>query len=108
MKIKFIWEVSDIECGMYFIKNSSPLGSADLSFASTVCFKLGFLHTDGEKSYVLISMMTDGMVYKKMETKEDVVNMLNEESFGYRPLTKDEYVAIISRTNQGFINKPLV
>lgn len=108
MKVKLIWETADIEPGMYFIRNSSPLGSTDLSFASTVCFKLGFSHISRDNPYVLISIMTDGMIYLPMASKADVVTMLNADEHGYRPLTKAEYIAILNSTNQGFIEKPVI
>lgn len=108
MKIKFIWELSDIVSGIYFIRQTSPIDSKDLSFACTVSFKLGFLHDGSEQPWVLISVLTDGMVYAKMANKEDVLNMLNNDEHGYRPLTKSEYMAMLESTDQGFIKKPII
>lgn len=95
------WDVKDIECGLYVIKNSSTLGTTDLSFACTVSFKVGF-NVGGDKSYGLISMLTDGMFMKVGDgSKEAIVKYLNDDDF--RPLRKSEYISLINSTKQGFI-----
>lgn len=95
------WDVKDIECGLYVIKNSSSLCTTDLSFACTVSFKVGF-NVGGDKSYGLISMLTDGMFMKVGDgSKNAIVKYFNEEEF--RPLRKSEYITLINSTKQGFI-----
>lgn len=95
------WDIKDIVCGLYVIKNSSSLGTTDLSFACTVAFKVGFI-VGGDKSYGLISMLTDGMFMKVGDgSKEAILKYFNDEDF--RPLRKSEYITMINSTKQGFI-----
>ena len=111
--MKNIFTEQDITAGMLIIKETSPRGSSDLSFARTVTYKIGFGHfgksivpegksykTDQE--YCLISVLTDGMVIPCGHTKEQMAEKLNVDSAGYRPLTKEEYIAMINSSNQGF------
>lgn len=99
--MKNIWQESDIVAGRYIIKESSPKGSCDLSFARSVAFKIGFINS-GDKKYGLTNCLTDGWFCPMAETKAEVAKMLNEDSYGYRPLTKEEYISMVHSTEQGF------
>lgn len=101
MKIKsiFTWELDDIEAGLYVIKNTSPVGSDNLSFARTVIFKVIYSNQSDVK-YGLCNCLTDGWV-RQIGTKEQIVEELNSQD--YRPLTKEEYIRVLNGTNQGFL-----
>ena len=105
--MKNIWKESDLISGLYIVRESSPKGSTDLGFKRTVCFKLGFcsqIETGlyGDKgSWGYISFLTDGW-YCHLGSKEAVLKVLNEDEYGFRPLTKEEYIELINSTNQGF------
>jgi hypothetical protein len=40
--------------------------------------------------------------YGLEKTKEMIKNKLNDDEFGYRPLTKEEFIELINSRNQGF------
>jgi hypothetical protein len=100
--MKNIWTEKDIEAGLYIIRESSPKGSANLSFARTVVFKIGFSFSKGIPKYGKISCLTDGLFCPLGETTKDIADQLNADEIGYRPLTKEEYIKLIENTNQGF------
>lgn len=67
--------------------------------------KIGFDNGNRDKPYGSISCLTDGF-YCSIGKKPEIVKWLNEDQFGYRPLTKEEYIAMVSSTEQGFRKFP--
>ena len=100
--VKTTFTENDQLTGAWIIRNSSPLGSTDLGFACTVIYKIGFMtNPDGKGNiYTLISAFTDGMIFP-IGDKKTLIDKINADD--YRPLTKEEYIKIISSTNQGFL-----
>lgn len=94
------WDADDIKAGMYVIKNSSPIGTTDLGFARTVTYKIGW-NCKGDKSFGMIACLTDGMFFS-IGDKYAMVDHLNDDEFGYRPLTKPEYLEMFNDSMQGF------
>lgn len=101
MKYKF--EEKDIELGTFVIKNSSPKGSGDLGFASTVAYKICWIPEGKINTYCMVAMFTDGGIFK-LGTKDELLQHINEDKHGYRPLTKQELLNILSHSNNGFLN----
>lgn len=99
--MKNIWKTEDITAGLYIIRESSPKNSPHIGFARTVTFKIGFSRTNEEKPYGKISCMCDGW-YCPIGTKEQVAEYLNNDEYGYRPLTKEEFIKMINSSDQGF------
>lgn len=96
------WKKDDIFGGLYVIRESSSVGSTNLSFAATVVFKVGYDNYNIEKRYGLSNCLTDGWYLPIGNSKQDIANHLNKDKDGYRKLTKEEYIAIIGHDNQGF------
>ena len=97
------WTLKDIYPGLYIIKESSPFGSDNLSFARSVTYKIGYSF-DSPKRYGLISCLTDGFFGSIGNSLQEVADYLNDDKtgWGYRRLTKKEYIKLINNTEQGF------
>lgn len=102
-KISVLWELSDIVAGLVVIKNTSPVGSSDHSFARTVVYTVGYLTDLKGGKYGLMNSLTDGWFYIVGNKKEDVLKHLNDGDF--RPLTRNEYITITSDKTQGLLLK---
>lgn len=96
------WTEGDIFGGLYIIRESSPFGSTNLRYAATVIFKIGYDNKNLEERWNMQSCLTDGWVCPIGNTKQDVVNQLNLGEPGYRKLTKEEYIAVVNSSDQGF------
>ena len=94
MKTKITFEEADFKgSGQLIILDNFP----DI----TTAYKLGYGY-QGKNScqvYYLIAM-SDGMVTKQAETKEEMVDYLNQEDF--RPMTKKEIIDIIGGQGNRF------
>ena len=99
--MKYIWEEKDIEAGRFLIKQSAPENFKDVGFAASVSFKIGFT-TQGEQSYCLISIFTDGWVYMA-GSKDKLAKYLNKCEDGYRPMTRSEAHLIIDNCRQSIL-----
>jgi hypothetical protein len=99
-----IWTEDDIYAGLYIIKESSPFGSDNLSFARSVTYKIGFSYNPNDKKYGLISCLTDGFYSAIADNRKEIADYLNNDvtGWGYRRLTKEEYLKLIESTEQGF------
>jgi hypothetical protein len=101
MKVKHQFEPSDFEGGgQMIIRNSSPPKSKDLSFAASVAYKICWLSGRDERNYCLISL-ADGMIISGL-TANRLCERLNEDEYGYRPMTKEEIAAIVSEVGNRF------
>ena len=101
MKNRIIWEEKDIECGLFIVRESANLEIND-GFKTTVCFKLGYCR-DTDKKYGLCNFLTDGWYHSIGKTKQEVVEYLNNDEYGYRPLLKTEVIELFTKFNQGFL-----
>lgn len=95
MKTRTIFEPSDFEgCGQLVVRNSSLADSMDLSYKASVSYKIGWIfEPNGETHYFLISL-TDGMLIKCGPSLENLCTYLNNDSIGYRPLSKQELMDV--------------
>ena len=110
MKNKIIWSANDIEKqhGILIIRESSPLGSTDIKFARTVTYKIGFSNQVSEKTrYGKISIFTDGWFCPIANTAQEFADYLNNDEYGYRPLTKNEALLLLNDAeSQLFLSLP--
>lgn len=90
--------------GLYIVRNSYPVGSENYGFGRSVTYKVGWdlLYGELNVNHGLIANLTDGM-FHRIGTCQDVADYLNKDEYGYRPLTKKEYINFINSSNQGFI-----
>lgn len=90
MKTRTIFKPSDFEsCGQLIVRESSTPHSDDIGFMSSVSYKIGWImHGDKPNSTCMISL-TDGMIID-VGTVEKLCENLNNDQFGYRPLTVSE------------------
>ena len=101
MKVKHQFEPLDFEGGgQMVIRNSSPPESKDLIFAASVAYKIGWLAGRDEPNYCLISL-TDGMIISGL-TVDGLCEGLNTDECGFRPMTKEEIAAILSKVGNRF------
>lgn len=101
MKTRNIFEPSDFKgSGQLLIRNSSPPGSPDLSFAVSVTYKVGYGAVLG-KSYFFLISMADGLAMT-FDTMEDLCVHLNRDTYGFRPMTKEEVIGIIGEHGPRF------
>jgi len=91
MKVKTIytWEEKDLGNGRWITRQSSSPNSNNISFMCSVTYKLGFMITPRGNKYYKISVC-DGMVIA-YDSKEALINALNEDREGYRPTLPIEY-----------------
>ena len=93
--MKQLFEKNDLKCGTFLIKNSAGNQLTDLSFASTVVFKIGFSY-DSKLKYGLCSVLTDGFYVGIANSMDELTEYLNnEKGSGYRLLTKKELLSLI-------------
>lgn len=103
--MRHIWEAKDIEAGRFIIRNSAsaPLIKENIGFARTVTFKIGFSYdSPKDKPYGWSNPFADGL-YLSIGTKEEIAKQLNEDKFGYRPLTKPEAILMIDDMRQSLL-----
>lgn len=100
--MKYIFEEKDIQAGLYVIRQSSPKGSKDLMFASTVCYKVAYTNNNTEKPYGLCNFTTDGWYYP-IGDKKAICDHLNNDRDGFRPLQKEELIEILQNSLTGFL-----
>lgn len=94
MKVKLTWELEDLKMGMYIIRESFKKNGDNWSFAMSVAYQIGWKGQSKNQRYYLVAM-SDGMIWQECATKKAVLEMLNSDTEGYRPLTTKEHIAII-------------
>ncbi len=88
-------------CGQLIIRNSSPVDSSDLLFAISVCYKVGYLLNGNKGNNILLISMADG--YSScFKSKAELCEFLNNDKWGYRPMTQTEIRNIIGRQGSRF------
>ena len=94
MKNRLIWQKEDLKAGRWIIRESSRTGTQDIGFATSVSYKLCW-NPIGPK-WCLVAM-NDGMISKAL-SQEDMLKRLNEDKFGYRPMTHAEILNVVCYT----------
>lgn len=90
--MKPIWKESDIEGGAYVIRNSSPDHSENTSFASSVTYMV--VRITGTKQWGL-SSVNDGLIHGMHESKQALVDHLNDDRYGYRQLSGQDLMTVL-------------
>ena len=98
MKSLFKFEPSDFHGGgQMVIRQSSPSGSADVGFAATVSYKIGWIPSGN--TVVMVSL-ADGMVMRFAD-EAALCEHLNSKG-GYRPMTADEIARVTAHVGNRF------
>ncbi len=100
--MRSIWTESDIDAGVYIIRDDSKKNSSDMAFARTVVWKIGYSDAS-PKEWGKISVLTDGCYIPIAKDRAEFAEFLNKDLRGYRPITKQEYMRLLESTEQGFI-----
>ncbi len=101
MKQRYIFELDDFKgCGQLVIRESSPLGSTDISFALSVSYKVGYIGAGSTRKYMLIAL-SDGLCMS-FDTMEALIDHLNNDVHGYRPLNTVELDHIMQYNGNRF------
>jgi len=102
MKTLFVWETDDLVSGRIVVRNDAgELGQmTDPNFASTVAYKIGYVNASGGGKNYTLSSITDGWTQEFDEG--GILARLNGEG-GFRPVTKDEFFAMLETVNIGFV-----
>ena len=87
--------------GLFIIKEtaSKPI-TKNLDFAKTATFKICYSHKTNE--YTLCNILTDGLLIGHYENEDVLIEYLNKDDKGFRPLTKEEMLEMLADTKQGF------
>jgi hypothetical protein len=94
--------------GLYIIRAYDSNIKENVSYASTVSYKLGYINhrlVESKKRYGLISFLTDGWFLPVAENDQDICDYLNNlpEGQKFRLLTKEEVIYMIKHRTQGFL-----
>jgi len=90
--------------GLFIIKlTTSEDIRNNVDFAATVSFKLGYQLSKKIKKYGMTNFLTDGWFCDLADTVEELCDILNNDKFGYRLLTKEEVNYMINHRTQGFL-----
>jgi hypothetical protein len=102
MKTTIKFEPSDFKGGgQLIIRNSSPRGSTDISFALSVSYKIGYISTEpGPKKLTKVSL-NDGWT-QVFESDKALCDALNKDAHGYRPMNKREIERILTYEGNRF------
>ena len=84
------------------IRESSKPNSKDISFMSSVSYKIGWRSAKGGANIALKISLTDGMCVE-FETIEKLCERLNSDSFGFRPMTPKEIEQVMSDQGNRFL-----
>jgi len=100
VKTRHIFEIGDFDNGgKMIVRNSSPSGSSDVGFMASVSYKIGYILSP-EGSVARIAL-TDGQVIPFIDEKE-LVDALNSDSWGYRPMTDEECEDVAAEVTCGW------
>ena len=102
MKSKFVFESSDFEgSGQMVVRQSSPLGTTNISFMASVSYKIGWKSQPHSPNTALKISLTDGMC-REFESLEKLCENLNNDECGYRPMTVEEIRAVMGYVGNRF------
>lgn len=105
MKLVYRFESEDFQSGGQMIVRQSLRVGADGGAIASVAYKIGYLKVTGEANPVMMVSLTDGMC-RKFDNLGDLCTHLNNDPFGYRPMTTDEIVAAVTYTGNRFVSQP--
>ena len=105
MKKRIVFDPGDFKgSGQMVIRNSFPVGCDDFVFGTTVAYKIGYgvfkLNKKLSPVVLMISLADGGTC--AYDTKEELCKRLNDDAYGYRPMTKEEISAILGRQGNRF------
>lgn len=85
------------------VRNSCPIGTEDYSFLTSVAYKVGYCYVNKFQKSMLISL-SDGMaiIY---DNDDKLIEHLNNDVFGYRPMTTEEMNNINNYQGNRFPNE---
>jgi hypothetical protein len=103
MKKIFKFEVKDFEgCGQMVIRNSFPENSKDYSFGATVSYKIGWMSSARSVgNIIMLVSLADGMCLR-FDSEQALCDHLNNDSEGYRPMSKVEIARIMETQGNRF------
>jgi hypothetical protein len=100
-KMKNIFTKEEIRLGMALIRNDVGKPIIDNDFARTVTMKVSHSVDNGKVRYGVSFPLSCGL-YAQLGSMDDVLEYINEDRFGYRPITKEEYIQLVESSNQNF------
>ena len=96
MKIRHEFEPGDFEGGgQMIVRNSNDLS---VDFMSSIAWKIGFENKSGNRCMVSLA---DGLVLL-FAGEQELIDKLNNDKSGYRPMTEDECVAVSGHVGNRF------
>ena len=104
MKVKFYFEESDFKgSGQIITREKQNCDISRFEGGSTTTYKVGYVYLSEKKSesYPCLISFADGMI-TYFDTMGDLLNYINEDPIGYRPVSKEELVAIVSTEGNRF------
>lgn len=104
MKIRYIWEVSDIKAGMFISRQNyskeSPCGQASMTYMIGYRCDIRNDGTEGAPAKYTKVSITDGMIGNP-RTKEQLAQMFNEDEYGFEPTNKEDVINMIDKIKNG-------
>lgn len=100
MKAKIQFTPSDFRAaGQIVVRDSFTRGSKDYEFAASVAYKVGYLPQHPDQ--FTLTALTDGMTLV-FATLDKLVDHLNTDSEGFRPLENGELLKVIETQGNRF------
>ena len=101
--MRSVFAPEDLDVGMFIIKCDVPNPIIDFNSARCSVYKIVYLNVAGlSTKYGLCSVLTDGCCFAMQTDKKDLCYMLNNDPFGFRPITKQEMLILMEHNNQNF------
>lgn len=101
MKIRHVFEPSDFAgSGQMIIRNSYKIGNSNTGFGASVAYKIGYIVGVERNKRCKISL-SDGLVMV-YDSTEDLCNALNNDQYGFRPMTQNEISTILGEQGNRF------
>ena len=103
MKLKFKFEPSDFHnMGQMIICESCPRGCCDIGFMSTVSYKIGWKVPQQGPNIAMRISLCDGLCIE-YPTVEKLCESLNADKQGFRPMSIDEIIAVMTFNGNRFL-----
>lgn len=101
--MRSIFTSKELEAGMFIIKCDVSNPIVDFNSARCSVYKIVYLNIIGQSTrYELCSVLTDGCCFAMQTDINDLCYLLNNDTHGFRPLTKDEMMLLMKNNNQNF------
>ncbi len=102
MKIRTIFEPKDFEgCGQVIVRDN--FGQDDFGQALTMAYKIGYVTSEDRNSRIAMISLADGAIIK-CGSIEKLCERLNEDEFGYRPVTTEELCNMVMFQGNRFLD----